>query len=349
MNIVFFYSEVMGYTLAVIKSLVNDHGAQVHLVYWDKNTRAAFELPAIAGVSYYKRSEMNVEKLVALLDRTAPPVLYISGRMDKDYLSASVKARAKGTIVVSGFDEQWKPSFKNYLISFASRWLYKTYFDYIWVPGPKQEEYARRLGYSKANIIHNLYTADTDLFSFSNEQDVLNKRFVFTGRLAEEKGIHLLLNAFKNTQKLHAHDWELLLIGNGPLLEAIGQREKVSVLSFLQPDQLLEKMKEGGVFVLPSTYEPWGVVLHEYASAGFPIICSDACGAAIAFVKDGYNGFVVPTGNVELLTQAMLKIITMPPAQLLQMKAHSRELGKCITPLRASTSLLSILKEKLQS
>src|SRR6478735_2631009 len=147
MNIVFFYSEVMGYTLAMIKSLVKDHGAQVHVVHWDKGTRSAFELPSLEGVFYYKRSAMSTQSLEELLDRLSPPLLYISGRMDKIYLNASVKARSKGTKVISGFDAQWKPSLKNYIICLTSHWLYRKYFDFIWIPGPYQYEFAKRLGF----------------------------------------------------------------------------------------------------------------------------------------------------------------------------------------------------------
>ncbi len=349
MNIVFFYSEVMGYTLAVIKSLVKDHGAQVHVVCWDKGTRSAFELPSLEGVFYYKRSEMNTQQLEELLDRLAPPLLYISGRMDNAYLKASVKARSRGTKVVSGFDAQWKPSLKNYIIVWASYWLYRKYFDFIWVPGPYQYEFAKRLGFSEDHIVNNLYSADTDLFTLKANQDILNKRFVFTGRLAEEKGIRVLLNAFENTKKIKRHDWQLLLIGNGPLSDAIRNHTNVTLINFLQPQQLVEKMAEGGVFVLPSIEEPWGVVLHEYAVAGFPIICSDACGAATSFVKNNYNGFVVKAGNVADLTQAMLQIMDLTSAQLLEMKAHSRELGQSITPLISSSSLVSVLGKRTRN
>ena len=61
---------------------------------------------------------------------------------------------------------------------------------------------------------------------------------------------------------------------------------------------------EGGVFVLPSHYEPWGVVVHEFALAGFPLIVSDCVGARSAFV-DKRNGIVFKTGNTNELKKAM--------------------------------------------
>lgn len=345
MNILYFYSEVMGYTLAVIKSLVKDHGATVHVVYWDKGTRSAFQLPELNGVVYYKRSTLTQTDLEELLERVSPKILYVSGRMDKAYLKASRSARKRGVVVVSGFDEQWKPSLKNFIVSAASYWLYRKYFDFIWVPGPRQYAFAKKLGYTDPYIIDGLYTADTELFATAFNAVSSKKQFVFTGRFAKEKGITMLIDAFLASQKIQAHDWQLLLIGNGPLKDSIVTHPSIFVMDFLQPQQLVETMKEGGVFVLPSTYEPWGVVLHEYASAGFPMICSDECGAAIVFVHEKENGYLVKSNDTEDLTRAILQMINLTPDQLLQMKTRSYELGASISPLKSSHALLAVLNK----
>ena len=47
----------------------------------------------------------------------------------------------------------------------------------------------------------------------------------------------------------------------------------------MQPEDLLAFMSTGKAFVLPSTFEPWGVAVHEFAAAGYPLILSDAVGA----------------------------------------------------------------------
>jgi len=342
MNIVYFYSEVMGYTLAVIKSLVKDHGANVHVVFWDKGVHTPFELPELEGVTYYKRSSMDKRSLEELLARLSPQLLYISGRMDRDYLKASVKARNKGTLVVSGFDAQWKRTIKNYMLSWASPWLYKKYFDYIWVPGIHQHEFARKMGYPEHKIIWNLLTADTDLFA--QERQRISRKFVFTGRFTEVKGISILIEAFLSSKQIKPHDWKLFLIGNGALRDSFPVHEDIIINNFLQPEQLSNSMVEGGVFVLPSLDEPWGVVLHEYAAAGFPLICTDVCGAATVFVKNNDNGWIVKAGDREDLTQAILRITDLSAVQLIEMGKRSHVLSQRITPLIASSSFMSALK-----
>ncbi len=349
MNIVYFYSEVMGYTMAVIRRLIEEHGATVHVVYWDKNKRTPFVLPEIEGVYYYKRSEMPLLQLEALILKTRPELMYISGRMDKGYLKASQLARKQGTKIVSGFDAQWESNWKKKLIALGGKWLYKKYFDYIWVPGPFQYEFARKIGFSRNEIIWNLLSAETplfeEIFKTHAETESFNKQFVFVGRFAEVKGIDVLIKAFLETKKIQNHPWKLLLIGNGPLENTIPKHEDIEVSDFLQPKELAQKTSRGGVFVLPSSYEPWGVVLHEYSIAGFPIICSDNCGAATTFVKDGYNGFIFQTNNISSLTSALLKMINNHDVQLKTMARKSNEVGKVVNPSISAAAFVSILKK----
>ena len=58
-------------------------------------------------------------------------------------------------------------------------------------------------------------------------------------------------------------------------------------------------------FVLSSIIEPWGQVIVEAAAAGLPIICTEACGASVELVQNGFNGMKVPTGNVEAFASAL--------------------------------------------
>lgn len=346
MNIIYFYSEVMGYTLSVVKELVKDKQTQVHIVYWDKNRKAKFELPPIENVIYYKRSEMQVDDLKNMLVNLKPGILYVSGRMDKDYLKATKFAKKLNIKTVSAFDNQWHGSLKNYIATSISYLLYRQYFDYLWVAGVYQYEYARRLRYSKDKIIWNLYSAENSIFNnnYQNKKLPANKTFLFVGRLVKEKGISLLIQAFIESQKELHHDWKLLLIGNGPVKDEIPENASIEIVDFLQPEELIRKTSDGGVFILPSIHEPWGVVLHEFALLGFPIICSDACGAATAFVKNGYNGYIFEANNMNDLKACLVKIIHTDNSELAQMSVRSHELGNYINPTISAVTLMSVLK-----
>ena len=97
---------------------------------------------------------------------------------------------------------------------------------------------------------------------------------------------------------------------------------------------------EASVFVLPSRKEPWGVVVHEAATTGLPIICSDACGAAVHLIHDGYNGFVFESGNVSDLARCLLTISQLDEHKRKVMSRRSWELSKQYTPDRWAETLI---------
>jgi glycosyltransferase involved in cell wall biosynthesis len=67
-------------------------------------------------------------------------------------------------------------------------------------------------------------------------------------------------------------------------------------------------MRRSGAFILPSTVEAWGVVIHEATCAGLPILASRACGAVANLVRDGYNGFSFPLEDTKTLAVLMQHI-----------------------------------------
>ena len=63
------------------------------------------------------------------------------------------------------------------------------------------------------------------------------------------------------------------------------------------------------VFVLPSVFEPWGLVVNEVMNAGRAVIVSDQVGCAPDLVRHGENGFIFQAGNLADLAQALTKVL----------------------------------------
>ncbi len=101
--------------------------------------------------------------------------------------------------------------------------------------------------------------------------------------LKKEKGIDLLIKAYNSIQ--NKRGWTLTLIGNGSLKRKIIRENKnnddIMIKDFMQPGELLNEIEKAGAFCLPSIYEPLGVVIQEFASAGLPLITSNVCGAKV--------------------------------------------------------------------
>ena len=55
------------------------------------------------------------------------------------------------------------------------------------------------------------------------------------------------------------------------------------------------------VFVMPSASEPWGLVVNEVMNAGKPVLVTDQAGCGPDLVRQGHNGYIYPTGDVDAL------------------------------------------------
>jgi glycosyltransferase involved in cell wall biosynthesis len=137
-------------------------------------------------------------------------------------------------------------------------------------------------------------------------------RFLFVGQLIERKGIDVLLRAFADLN--HA---ELLIAGDGPLREGVlaasSRDSRVTVHGHLEPKALDDLYRQADVFVLPSLYETWGLVVNEALGRGLPVVVTDQVGAADDLVEDGVNGLVVPAGSHEALADAMRRASKWTP------------------------------------
>ena len=191
-------------------------------------------------MTYYDRSQFDNQDLINLVRRINPTALYVSGRMDRGYLKVARVFKGKGIKIICGLDNQWLGRPKQLVAIILSRWLYRRYFDIMWVAGSSQMKYAKLLGYKDNQIIKNVYTADVSLFNKAYcqfkavKQSDFPRNFCFVGRFVKRKGLDVLVKAFSESIKEINHDWTLTLIGQGELLPNLLPNERVVVKSFLQ-------------------------------------------------------------------------------------------------------------------
>jgi len=157
-------------------------------------------------------------------------------------------------------------------------------------------------------------------------------KFVYCGRLIDEKDPFLLLEAFRIIQKNHSNI-KLSIAGSGPLLPKMkayvtnhGLDNHVAFSGAYRRDELPAILTSGSALILPSKREGWGMVVNEAASLGRPIIVSDAAGAAFDLVVNGKNGFVFKASNIFALVSAMEKLLKSSPERIISMQECSRSL-----------------------
>ncbi len=342
MIVLYLYTELMGYNIPVLKELTNTYNAQIHVVHWDKGKLTPYVPPSINGVVYYNRSEFkNNKDFIKLANQIKPNIVYVPNWCDKGYLKVCNYLKNKNVPVVAGLDNQWTNSLKQWFGCILMRIYLKKFYSHIWVAGPYQYEFARRLGFNKTKILFNFYSADVDGFVNIKKPIRVPHKFLFVGRLEPVKGINTLLEAWNSIT--NKKDWSLTMIGSGSLKSKIVNSSNIEVKDFMQPELLLKEISKYGCFVLPSIYEPWGVVIHEFVAAGMPIIVSKTCGAAPVFVIPNHNGFLVDTGDTKDLRNKMEKMINMSDDDLLIFRQNSVNRGKFITPQISAASLMAAL------
>jgi glycosyltransferase involved in cell wall biosynthesis/peptidoglycan/xylan/chitin deacetylase (PgdA/CDA1 family) len=139
-----------------------------------------------------------------------------------------------------------------------------------------------------------------------NGQDL---QFVTSGQMIQRKGMDCLL---RTCEKLPETGWHLTLIGDGPLRAKL-EREfdplvrcgKVRFMGAIPYQNRARAFVGRHVFVFPSRWDGWGMVVPEALAAGLPVIATDQVTSAHEFIRNGENGFIVPAGNPESLAEKM--------------------------------------------
>lgn len=346
-KVLFLYTELAAYIVNCLESL-SQSGVQVHCVRYDVNPEAPFQFNTNSKVQYYNRKDYNSRELFALCNEIGADIIICSGWIDKDYLQVC-HSFSRRIPTVLALDNHWSASLKQVVAIAAARLFIKSRFRYCWVPGPPQYTYAEKLGFKKEEIQRGFYTADVDHFNKLGENSANRKEsdfphsFLYVGRYVEYKGIKELWQAFS---EIDSKDWELWCLGTGKLFPEKPEHPKIKHFGFVQPDELDNFVRETSVFILPSHKEPWGVVLHEFAAASYPLICSNKVGAATAFLQNGQNGFLFESKNIDSLKSVLHKCITSSDEELRIMGERSKNLASTINTEQWITTILTWLKIK---
>jgi glycosyltransferase involved in cell wall biosynthesis len=142
--------------------------------------------------------------------------------------------------------------------------------------------------------------------------DLSAKRVLAAGRLTEQKGFDLLVDAWADVASAHG-DWALRICGKGPLRKELRRRIARSGLgnSIELPGagDLVEEMRSASIFVLSSRYEGFPLVLLDAMSAGMAVVAFDCPTGPGELLRDRENGILVPGGDVAALAAGMSGMI----------------------------------------
>ena len=133
------------------------------------------------------------------------------------------------------------------------------------------------------------------------------------GRLSQEKGFDVLIQAFSSVAERHP-DWSLTIIGEGAR-----DAEWKALARELLPPQAIHfagtvkdperYYRVAGLFVLPSRFEGFPNALLEAMACGCAVIATDSPGGTSVIVRNGVDGVLIPPGDVEALAREMDRLM----------------------------------------
>jgi glycosyltransferase involved in cell wall biosynthesis len=176
--------------------------------------------------------------------------------------------------------------------------------------------------------------------------------FLFCGQMIARKGLDHLLAAFTAVAGRHPRV-RLLLAGREAelpgLLAALPKavRARIEYAGFQPPEELPRYFARADVFILPSRYDGWGVVVNQAIGAGLPVICSDAAGAGYDLVEPEANGLRFPAGDVAALTSCMERFAT-DATLAAKWEAASRAKAGAWTPDCGAAKWVDVFREALR-
>jgi len=141
-----------------------------------------------------------------------------------------------------------------------------------------------------------------------------DKIIFFVGRLVQEKGIHLLLEAAPQILAVEPKA-KFIIAGKGPALEGLRQQARTMGLEnrfyftgYIDDYTRNALYQAAAVAVFPSLYEPFGIVALEAMAANVPVVVSDTGGLA-EIVAHGVNGLKCYPGNAASLAEQIIKLL----------------------------------------
>ncbi|MDU1891682.1 MAG: glycosyltransferase family 4 protein [Dysgonomonas sp.] len=137
----------------------------------------------------------------------------------------------------------------------------------------------------------------------------INKRIIAVGKISVQKGYDRLLEAWKLIEYKHA-DWDINIYGSTPDNSKLPEQTSKTSIQIKEPvKDIQSEYLASSIYVLPSRFEGFGMVLIEAMACGVPCIAFDCPCGPRDIIRDGEDGFLVENGNIEQFAERLSRLI----------------------------------------
>jgi glycosyltransferase involved in cell wall biosynthesis len=306
----------------------------------DLGVTFAWDVPLLEGYRWIHPPDRSGSALKSVLGSANPglwakiregafDVVVCYGYRSASFWIAAAAARASGARLVwmtdatqlaprgTGPLDRWKSPVKRLVLPR----LFRT-GDGVLVPSSRSVAFISSLGVDPSRVFMAPYVVDNEHFergAAAADPATVRTRWglpedafvaIFVGKLVQWKRPGDLLDAAARLPEV-----SVVFAGDGVLRTQLERRaacldmtERVRFLGFVNQSSLPATYRASDVLVLPSEYEPFGLVVNEAFASGIPAIASSACGATGDLVRDNETGFTYPCGDVPALAERLSRL-----------------------------------------
>ena len=204
-----------------------------------------------------------------------------------------------------------------------------------------KQHFSGRLGLPEHKILPPYSVVDNAHFNTSRPE-FSSKKILCVARFSPEKNLKNLLSAFGMSKAAEA-GWTLELVGGGPQKQELMQLAPpgVSFRDWVSYVDLPGLYASASAFILPSSFEPWGLVVNEALAAGLPAAVSEECGCAPDLVPD--PSFRFPAAGVSQMAEVISRLCAMSQEERMERSEAGREIMKSFSPQAWASAFLQLL------
>ena len=353
MKIAILWTKLSGYLNSCLIQLASRKDVDLFVSHQVSSNDAPFDKEQFAWMTnrLIWRSEKELLNLDRRIDSFAPDILIFVSWHLAPYrqIARSLTDRAWRVLAM---DNCWNGTWKQYLGALTAPIYVRPLADAVFLPGERQAVFARNLGFKQSQIMRGLYACSREQFEAVHLERISHGRpvpraFIFVGRFIAEKGIDVLVEAYRKYRTVSRSPWPLICCGNGPMRPMLEDQPGIRIEGFVQPNRLPDLMGSAACLVLPSKVEPWAVVVHEAASAGLALLVSENVGSAVHLVQPGHNGFIFDADDPHGLTSAMMRVSEMSDDRIEQLSRASNVMSAQFSPARWTDTILDTYYARL--
>lgn len=284
------------------------------------------------------------------LQELEPEVVIVGGWSDAANWAAWLWAGLKGKPLILWTESteadrprgRWKEALKRIFVSRCR---------VAHVYGTRAKEYLEKLGMPGSRIVTGRALVDVNRFTPPAARPDNPRVLLYVGRFSPEKNVPALLRALRLCwDRGGAGRVELSLVGYGAeerslraLADELGIGSGVKFAGSSAQAGLPAHYRAAHAFVLPSTSEPWGLVVNEAMLCGLPALVSDRCGCAPDLIGPD-TGWTFSPSDESRLADLFLTVADLPCDALERMGAAARQRAMRYNPRECARAVIGTVE-----